>query len=87
MLSYLLFAAGELEELAASGEDHQRHLSIAQHGELESLLQEPASALREGDLAARGVLYAPHLSLPPHHLTLPNSLSPSRNENGCGSQL
>ncbi|CAD6339987.1 unnamed protein product [Miscanthus lutarioriparius] len=39
--------AGELVELAARGEDDEPDLSIAEHGELEGLLEQPVAALGE----------------------------------------
>jgi len=59
--------AGELVELAARGEDDEPDLSIAEHGELEGLLEQPVAALGEGHLPARRVLYPLQLRLPPHH--------------------
>jgi hypothetical protein len=59
--------AGELVELAARGEDDERDLRVAEHGELERLLEQPVAALGEGDLPARRVLDPLHLRFPPHH--------------------
>jgi len=59
--------AGELVELAARGEDDEPDLSVAEHGELVGLLEQPVAALGEGHLPARRVLYPLQLRLPPHH--------------------
>jgi hypothetical protein len=68
--------AGELVELAARGEDDEADLGVAEHGELERLLEQPVAALGEGHLPARRVLYPLHLRLPPHHPGRRRSIPP-----------
>ena len=59
--------AAELVELAAAGEDDERHLGVAEDGELVSLLEEPVATLAEGDLPARVVLDPLDLNPSPPH--------------------
>jgi hypothetical protein len=59
--------AAELVELAAAGEDDERDLGVAEHGELVGLLEQAVAALGEGDLAVDLVLDPLELnSSPPH---------------------
>lgn len=53
---FVHLGARELVQLPRSGEDEERDLGVAQHGQLECLLQKPTEALGEGDLPARRVL-------------------------------
>ena len=64
---------GEVVEPALVGEDDQRDIGVAEHGELARLLGQAAQPLREGHLPAHAVLDPPHLHLaaPPPHLRLP----------------
>jgi hypothetical protein len=63
----------ELVEPASVGEDQERHLHVAEHGELVSLLHQPALPLRERHLPADLVLDSLQLHLaPPHLLSLQN---------------
>jgi hypothetical protein len=63
--------AAELVELAAAGEDDERDLGVAEHGELVGLLEEAVAALGEGDLPVDLVLDALQLNpSPPHDLLL-----------------
>jgi hypothetical protein len=57
--------ASELGELAGGGEDDERDVGIAEHGELLRLLEQPPAALRERHLPRRRALYPPYL---PRHL-------------------
>ena len=57
--------ARELGELAGGGEDDERDVGVAEHGELLGLLEQPAPPLGEGDLPRRRALYPPYL---PRHL-------------------
>ena len=58
---------GVLVEAAPAGEDDERHLGVAEDGELVSLLEEPVATLAEGDLPARVVLDPLDLNpCPPH---------------------
>jgi len=41
---------GVLVEAAPAGEDDERHLGVAEDGELVSLLEKPVATLAEGDL-------------------------------------
>jgi hypothetical protein len=50
--------AAELVELAAAGEDDERDLGVAEHGQLVGLLEEAVATLAEGDLPVGGVLDA-----------------------------
>jgi hypothetical protein len=59
--------ASELGELAGGGEDDERDVGIAEHGELLRLLEQPPAALRERHLPRRRALYPPYL---PRHLSL-----------------
>jgi len=59
--------AAELVELAAAGEDDERHLGVAEHGELVGLLEEAVAALGEGHLAVDLVLDPLQLHLPAPH--------------------
>jgi hypothetical protein len=54
---------GVLVEAAAAGEDDERDLGVAEHGELVRLLEEAVAALAEGDLPVGRVLDALDLSL------------------------
>ena len=64
--------AAELVELAAAGEDDERDLGVAEHGQLVRLLEEAVAALGEGDLPVDLVLDALQLdSSPPHDLPPP----------------
>ena len=60
--------AAELVELAAAGEDDERHLGVAEHGELVGLLEEAVAALGEGHLAVDLVLDPLQLDPAPPHL-------------------
>jgi hypothetical protein len=63
--------AAELVELAAAGEDDERDLGVAEHGQLVGLLEEPVATLGEGDLPVDLVLDPLQLnSSPPHDLLL-----------------
>jgi hypothetical protein len=63
--------AAELVELAAAGEDDERDLGVAEHGQLVGLLEEAVAALGEGDLPVDLVLDPLQLnSSPPHDLLL-----------------
>ena len=59
---------GVLVEAAAAGEDDERDLGIAEHGELVRLLKEAVAALAEGDLPVGRVLDALDLDLAPPRL-------------------
>lgn len=59
--------ASELKELAGGGENDERHLGVAQHGELLRLLEQPPAPLRERHLPRRCVLYLLYLYLLPRH--------------------
>ena len=59
--------AAELVELAAVGEDDERDLGVAEHGELVGLLEQSVPALGEGDLAVDLVLDPLQLDPPPPH--------------------
>ena len=63
---------GVLVEAAAAGEDDERHLGVAQHGELVRLLEETVPALAESDLPVRRVLDALDLDLAPPRLVAPS---------------
>jgi hypothetical protein len=72
--------ASELGELAGGGEDDERDVGIAEHGELLRLLEQPPAALRERHLPRRRALYPPYL---PRHLSLSrcsSAASPARTE-------
>lgn len=56
---------GVLVELAGGGEDEERHLRVAEQGELERLLEQPRPPLGEPHLPARLVLDPPQLHSPP----------------------
>lgn len=56
---------GVLVEAAAAGEDDERDLGVAEHGELVGLLEEAVPALAEGDLAIGGVLDSLDLDFTP----------------------
>ena len=58
---------GVLVEAAPAGEDDERHLGVAEDGELVSLLEEPVATLAEGDLPARVVLDPLDLNPSPPH--------------------
>lgn len=58
---------GVLVEASAAGEDDERHLGVAEDGELVRLLEEPIAALAEGDLPARVVLDPLDLNPSPPH--------------------
>ena len=49
------------------GENENTDLGVAEHRELFGLLEEPRSALAEGDLPVDRVLNPPHLNLPTSH--------------------
>jgi hypothetical protein len=57
-----------LVELPLSGEDDERDLCVAEHGDLVGLLQQPVPALGEGHLAVDLVLDPAQLHRPPPHL-------------------
>lgn len=57
-----------LEEFPITGEDDESDLSITQHRELMSLLQQPTASLRERDLPIGGVLDPLYLNLSTPHL-------------------
>ena len=59
--------AAELVELAAVGEDDERDLGVAEHGELVRLLEQAVAALGEGDLAVDLVLDPLQLNPSPPH--------------------
>ena len=61
---------GVLVEAAAAGEDDERHLGVAQDGELVGLFEEPVPALAEGHLPASRVLDPLDLNPSPPHLDL-----------------
>ena len=61
-------AAGELVELPLGGEDDERDLGVAEHGELVRLFEEAVAALAEGDLPVGRVLDALDLDLAPPRL-------------------
>jgi hypothetical protein len=68
MLRSMTFASpvvGVLVEPAAAGEDDERDLGVAEHGELVRLLEEAVAALAEGDLPVGRVLDALDLDLAP----------------------
>ena len=54
--------------MPTAGEDDERHLGVAEHGELVRLLQEAVAALAEGHLPVRRVLDALDLDPPSPHL-------------------
>jgi hypothetical protein len=62
--------AAELVELAAAGEDDERDLGVAEHGELVGLLEQAVAALGEGDLAVDLVLDPLQLDASPPHADL-----------------
>jgi hypothetical protein len=59
--------AAELVELAAAGEDDERDLGVAEHGELVRLLEQAVAALGEGHLAVDLVLDPLQLNPSPAH--------------------
>ena len=59
--------AAELVELAAVGEDDERDLGVAEHGDLVRLLEQPRAALGEGHLAVDLVLDPLQLHPAPPH--------------------
>ena len=65
---YIPLRAGELVELAAVGEDDERDLGVAEHGELVRLLEQAVAALGEGDLSVDLVLDPLELDPPPPHV-------------------
>jgi len=65
--AYYAPGAGELGELPRGGEDDERDVGIAQHGELLGLLEEAAAALGERDLPRRSALYPLYLPPLPRH--------------------
>jgi len=70
--------AAELVELAAAGEDDERDLGVAEHGELVGLLEQAVAALGEGHLAVDLVLDPLQLNpSPPHGDDLSFLLLPS----------
>ena len=69
--------AAELVELAAAGEDDERDLGVAEHGELVGLLEQAVAALGEGDLAVDLVLDPLQLHLAATHLPSQLVLCPS----------
>ena len=69
---------GELVEAAGGGEDDERDLGVAQHGQLVGLLEQPAPALGEAHLPARPVLDPPQLHPPALPLLLLRRRRPSR---------
>ena len=64
---YIPLPAAELVELAAVGEDDERDLGVAEHGELVRLLEQAVAALGEGDLAVDLVLDPLQLHPAPPH--------------------
>lgn len=60
--------ARELVELPLGGEDDERDLCIAEHGDLVGLLQQPVPALGESHLAVDLVLDPAQLHRPAPHL-------------------
>jgi hypothetical protein len=68
--------ASELGELAGGGEDDEGDVSIAEHGELLRLLEQPPAALRERHLPRRRALYPPYLPPLPRHLSLSRCRAP-----------
>jgi len=74
---YIPLSAAELVELAAVGEDDERDLGVAEHGELVRLLEQPVAALGEGDLAVDLVLDPLQLNPPPPHGSQPFQLAPA----------
>ena len=68
-------ATTELVELAATGEDEESNLDIAENRELSSLLHQPAPPLRESHLTTTLVLDSLQHHLPPPHFSSPNSLT------------
>lgn len=60
-------AAAKFVEAATGGEDDESKLSVAENGELASLLDEAGSALREGHLPAALVFDSLYLHFPAPH--------------------
>ena len=86
--------AAELVELATAGEDDERHLGVAEHGELVGLLEEAIATLGEGHLAVDLVLDPLQLHPAPPHLALAraprspvSSWSPAQIKAACNSLL
>jgi len=76
--------AAELVELAAAGEDDERHLGVAEHGELVGLLEEAVAALGEGHLAVDLVLDPLQLDPSPPHISLPPAVSTAQGSSTQG---
>jgi hypothetical protein len=77
----------ELVQLATAGEDDERHLGVAEHGELVGLLEEAVATLGEGHLAVDLVLDPLQLHPSPPHLDRAPLLSPAPQYNGMYLQL
>jgi hypothetical protein len=75
--------AAELVELAAAGEDDERDLGVAEHGELVGLLEQAVAALGEGDLAVDLVLDPLQLDASPPHADLLRSELASSSHCAC----
>ncbi|RRT35892.1 hypothetical protein BHE74_00041750 [Ensete ventricosum] len=58
---------GQFIELAVRREDDDADVGVAEHGELLGLLEQPGTALAEGDLALDGVLDPPQLQFAARH--------------------
>lgn len=75
--------SGVFEEFSLGGEDDQRDFSIAKHGDLMSLLQQPRPPLRKRDLSIDLVLYSLELNpTPPHNHDETNKIQLKREING-----
>jgi hypothetical protein len=72
---YVPGMAGVLVELPLGGEDDERDLGVAEHGDLVRFLQQPVPALGEGHLSVDLVLDPPQLHRPAPHVadTSPSS--------------
>ena len=76
---------GVLVEAAAAGEDDERDLGVAEHGELVRLLEEAVAALAEGHLPVGRVLDALDLSLALAPAVVPLCSRPKSSSNRRGA--